>query len=559
MTSVDADIPEFLRAVGEQLRASAVHFVRAGRPVGVRWSDPDVDADDGVLAPEITETLGHDWLLSREPNELSTVQAVDGWWLGIAAVGAPSLPLDGALVAVRDPAGPVTDAERDLLVFAARALSSLTGTAPLGAEREWRRSGHRAAAGLQALCQGLDARHGTLSAFAVRVDELAVVADVLGAGAADEVVRVTRRRIERWAAGAGRVLQLAGADFLVLRDDHPDQAAATADADRLRHLLAGPVDVGSARVTRSASIGVATPRGGPVSAAVLLAVAFGALREAHASGGNHVVLDGATRSCRLERLRLEVELQRAVHNDALRLYYQPEFDLRTGTLTGVEALLRWQHPERGLLQPEEFIAIAEASQAMVEVGEWVLREALRQLAQWQAEFPSTALTMRVNVAAAQFGSPTLVEFVLHEIARHGLSPAQVCLEITERTMPADLSELAAGLNALVKAGARSAIDDFGTGQSSFAHVRELPVDAIKIDRSFVGELIADTRSRAIVTAMMRLADALGLDVVAEGVESHEVAAELVRLGCVRGQGNLLGAAMRPEQVRGLLQAGCLPR
>lgn len=557
VNGVDDDVPEFLRAVGEQLRAAAVHFVRSGRSVASRWTDYDEpDAVSGTIAPDVVESLARDWLLAREPHETSAVRSVDGWWLAFAAVGAPSLPLDGALVAVRDPGSPIADTECELLVFAGRALSSLTGTAPLGSEREWRRSGHRAGMGLQSLCQGLDGRNGMLSAFAVRLDLLSAAADVLGGGAADEIIRTTRRRIERWA-GTGRVLQLAGADFLVLRDDHADATSAAADADRLRHLLVQPVDVGTARVSRTASIGVATSARRAVSASVLLATAFGALREAQASGGNAVRVDGEAQSCQLERLRLEVELQRAVQNEALRLYYQPEYDLRSGALLGVEALLRWQHPERGLLHPDEFIDVAEASQSMTDVGEWVLREALRQLAQWQAEFPRAQLTMRVNVAASQFGSDNLVDLILHEIGRHGLRSRQVCVEITERTMPTNLGDISAGLAALRKAGVQSAIDDFGTGQSSFAHLRQLPVHAIKIDRGFVAELPADVRSRGIVTSMVQLADVLGLDVVAEGVESHEVAAELIRLGCSRAQGNLLGAAMRAEQIRGLLQAAAV--
>jgi EAL domain-containing protein (putative c-di-GMP-specific phosphodiesterase class I)/GGDEF domain-containing protein len=560
-SGVEDDVPEFLRAVAEQVRATSAQFVPADRRVAATWrddpeSDPDGDPAAGPAA-ELVDGLARDWLVRRDVGEVVAVERVDGWWVALGAVGAPALPLDGALALTRPPGSPFADGDCDQIGFAGRLLSSLTGSAPLGSDREWRTSGHSAGLGLHTLYQGLDARGRTATAFAVRLDAMAAVADVLGARVAAEFVTVARRRIEAWA-GNGRVLQLAGADFLVVRDDHPDVTAAALDAERLRHHLLQPVDVGDARISRTPSIGVAAAAPRPTSSAVLLAAAFAAMREAQRAGGNAVHVHGQERSCRLERLRLEVELQRAVHEGALRLYYQPEFDLRTGRLLGVEALLRWQHPARGLLLPEEFIDVAESSQSMTEIGEWVVRESFRQLAQWQAEFPAIPLLLRVNVAAAQFGDDKLVDLIVGELGRYGLGGEQVCIEITERSMPVNLTDLTGALARLRKAGLSSAIDDFGTGQSSFVHLRELPVDVIKVDRTFVSELPTDTRSRGIVSAMVELADAMDLHVVAEGVESHEAAAELIRLGCSRGQGNLLGAAMRPEQIRGLLQAGTGP-
>ncbi|MGH3493155.1 MAG: putative bifunctional diguanylate cyclase/phosphodiesterase, partial [Sciscionella sp.] len=314
------------------------------------------------------------------------------------------------------------------------------------------------------------------------------------------------------------------------------------------------VDVGQVRVSRAVSVGVASTARRSQAPAVLLASAFAAMREAQAAGGNTVRLHGEAQERQLAQLRLELELQSAVREGALRLFYQPEFDLRTGALLAVEALLRWQHPERGLLQPEDFIEVCEASQAMAEVGEWVMSESFRQLAQWQAEFPIVPLKLRVNVAAIQLSDSALADLVVLELSKYGLRGEQVCVEITERSMPTNLTDISVTLQALHKAGVTSAIDDFGTGQSSFTHLRELPVDTIKVDRSFVTGVSTDARSKGVVTAIIDLADAVGLEVVAEGVESHETAAELIRLGCTRAQGNLLGAAMRPEQIRGLLQA-----
>lgn len=555
VSALDGDVPEFLRAVGEQLRAATAQFVRLGSRAAITWHDC-VPPDEGSHAEFLTG-VGLDWLATRSSTDLVTVQFVDGWWVALAAVGAPSLPLDGALLVARGPTSPFVPADRDTVGFAARLLSSTTGTAPLGSDYEWRASGHRASVGLSGLYQALDPRRvgGQLSAYAVRLDALPLVADVLGTDVAEQIMQVTRQRMQDWAGSPDRVVQLAGADFLALRQDRSDDVSAVYDADRLLHLLAQPVSTGAYRIGRSVSVGVATTAGRAQSPAVLLASAFAAMREAQTTGGNTVRLFGEEHARRTAELRLELELQAAVREDSLRLFYQPEFDLRSGTLLAVEALLRWQHPERGLLIPDDFIEIAEASHSIGAIGEWVVRESFRQLAQWQSEFPAVPLKLRLNVAAAQFADEGLVELIVGELARHGLRGEQVCVEITERSMPTNLADIASALAGLRKAGITSAIDDFGTGQSSLSHLRELSVDTIKVDRTFVTDLARDRRSRGIVAAIMDLAGTLGLEVVAEGVESHETAAELIRLGCIRAQGNLLGAAMRAEQVRGLLQAG----
>ncbi|MGH8963628.1 MAG: putative bifunctional diguanylate cyclase/phosphodiesterase [Jatrophihabitantaceae bacterium] len=551
MSAVDGDIPEFLRAVGEQVRAASAQLVRSGSRAAITWEDSPGDSKHA----EFLEGIGRDWLLTRATTDVVTVQFVDGWWVALAAAGAPSLPLDGVLIVTRGPTSPFSEADRELVSFGARLLSSLTGTAPLGSDNEWRSSGHRAGVGISELYDGLGRLDGgLLSAYAVRIDSLALVADVLGADVAGEIVETTRQRMQDWVGATRPVVQLAGADFLALRNDRPDNVSAVHDADRLLHLLVQPIEVGRYRVARTVSVGIATTAGRSQAPAVLLASAFAAMREAQTAGGNAVRLHGEEQARRLAELRLVLELQEAVRDSSLRLYYQPEFDLRTGELLAVEALLRWQHPERGLLIPDDFIEVAEASHSIREIGEWVVREAFRQLAQWQAEFPTLALRLRLNVAAPQFADSGLVDLVVVELAKHGLRGEQVCIEITERSMPANLADISSALSGLRKAGVTSAIDDFGTGQSSFTHLRELPVDTIKIDRSFVADLTSDARSNGIVAAIMDLAGALGLEVVAEGVESHETAAELIRLGCIRAQGNLLGAAMRSEQIRGLLQA-----
>jgi EAL domain-containing protein (putative c-di-GMP-specific phosphodiesterase class I) len=250
---------------------------------------------------------------------------------------------------------------------------------------------------------------------------------------------------------------------------------------------------------------------------------------------------------------ITAELKRAVRAGELRLVYQPEVHLRTGTVVAVEALLRWQHPSRGLLEPSGFIALAEQSTAIDEVGAWVINEALRELATWLAALPNLTVTVRVNVSPPQLGRDEIVSEFGAALKRHGVPGERVCAEITER-VPRDLARLAAALPRLRALGIRSAIDDFGIGYSGLSQLRALPVDVIKIDRSLVAGIAADERGRAILRAVVVLAGELGIVVTAEGVETEQDARALDELGCEYAQGNLLGAPVPAAEILSLLQA-----
>lgn len=250
---------------------------------------------------------------------------------------------------------------------------------------------------------------------------------------------------------------------------------------------------------------------------------------------------------------LTSELERAVRGGELRLMYQPEVHLRTGTVVAVEALLRWQHPSRGLLQPSGFIALAEQSSAINQVGAWVIDEGLRQLAGWLSVLPDLIVTLRVNVSPLQLAQEEIVSVFADALERHSVSGECVCAEITER-VPRDLARLAAALPRLRALGIRSAIDDFGIGYSGLSQLRALPVDVIKIDRSLVAGVAVDERAQTILRSVVGLAGELGIAVTAEGVESEEDVRALDELGCEYAQGNLLGAPMSGAQILELLRA-----
>jgi EAL domain-containing protein (putative c-di-GMP-specific phosphodiesterase class I) len=249
-----------------------------------------------------------------------------------------------------------------------------------------------------------------------------------------------------------------------------------------------------------------------------------------------------------QRFETEMGLHRALERAELRVVYQPILQLATRTLVGFEALVRWEHPERGLISPAEFIPIAEQAGLIVPLGEYVLAEACRQLMHWMAEYAPGPLTMAVNLSGRQFRSPQLVEQVRAVMASTGIGPKQLALEITESVlMETDDADLTLQtVHQLRAMGVYVDIDDFGTGYSSLSSLKRLPVTSIKIDRSFVRTLGIDPKDNAIVSAIIGLAHALGLRVVAEGIETEAQAAELVRLDCDFAQGFLF-ARPRPAQ------------
>jgi len=258
----------------------------------------------------------------------------------------------------------------------------------------------------------------------------------------------------------------------------------------------------------------------------------------------------------LKRLELEGDLRRAIEREEFRVYYQPEVLLENGRIVGVEAVVRWEHPERGLLLPSEFVPAAEETGLIVSIGQWVLEAACQQVRAWQEQYPSDPrLMVFVNLSAKQFQQPNLVDEVAKILQKTGLYPSSLGLEITESVVMEDESLTFITLQELAALGVQLAVDDFGTGYSSMSYLKRFPVSFLKIDRSFVDGLEEDPKGRVILSAMVALAQALDMKAIAEGVETAEQLARLREMGCEMAQGIYLSEPLSSEVVSGLLVTG----
>jgi EAL domain-containing protein (putative c-di-GMP-specific phosphodiesterase class I) len=327
-------------------------------------------------------------------------------------------------------------------------------------------------------------------------------------------------------------------------------------ADNLVSLVAEPIEIAGHHLTRTGSVGIAFARSNPSTDDDLLAQADAALHLAKTQGGNqYVVFDGRLRDAMKERSATELLLRDAIDQGGLLLYYQPEINLRTGQLLAVEALVRWDHPERGILTAAGFIEMAEETGMIVDLGRWVLGEACRQMALWRLQYPKLRFTMRVNMSPAQLATRNIVQLVGKCLTDNNLPGRALCLEITEHAVMQDVNQAVQVLQDLKSLGVSLAVDDFGTGYSSMAQLKRLPVDALKIDQGFVLGLGTDDGDRAIVDATVRLARSFGLDVVAEGVETVSLVHELLSLGCFRAQGYLLSRPKPAAELTPILRNG----
>jgi EAL domain-containing protein (putative c-di-GMP-specific phosphodiesterase class I) len=286
----------------------------------------------------------------------------------------------------------------------------------------------------------------------------------------------------------------------------------------------------------SASVGVALATDADATPEALLRDADAAMYRAKERGSGRVeVFDEALRARIMERLDLENGLRRAIQKDELRVYYQPEVSLSQGRMVAVEALLRWEHPERGLLEPRDFIPLAEETGMIVDIGAWVLNEACRQIAAWRAR--GADIDVAVNVSARQLVQPEIVDVVRDALESSGLPPEALCLEITESAVMSDPEAALATLTLVKELGVKVALDDFGVGFSSLAQLKEmLPLHALKVDRSFISGIADDERNSAIVAAVVMMATTLGLTAIAEGVETEAQAMQARALGCDVSQG-----------------------
>jgi EAL domain-containing protein (putative c-di-GMP-specific phosphodiesterase class I) len=370
------------------------------------------------------------------------------------------------------------------------------------------------------------------------------------------------QRIAAIVGDGSTAARMGGDEFAILIEEGHRAGAAEEVAAAIVAALAVAVEVsdglgGSHIVSGAASVGVAASTDA-AGATELLRHADLALYQAKGGDkGTWQRYQPELHTAMVERLAVRAALREAIEDGQFRPMYQPIVDLHSGLITGVEALVRWEHPARGLLAPYHFIEVAEESGAIVAIGMSVLREALGQFARWRADDPSTSLRyVSVNVSARQFRTPGFVDQVRSAIADAGARPEWLLLEITESLVLRDADQVWADLRALRATGVRIAIDDFGTGYSSLSYLRQMPVDVLKLDKSFIDDILSSDQQRTMVDTIVTLARNLQLAVVAEGVEETGQRDALVAMGCPYGQGYLFAKPVRPagitELVRGVL-------
>jgi diguanylate cyclase (GGDEF)-like protein len=370
------------------------------------------------------------------------------------------------------------------------------------------------------------------------LDHFKIVNDSLGLSAGDELFALVAQRVQRILRTGDSVARLGGDELAVVCNDAEDERTVIAVAERIRSVLAEPFVLATGEVFVTASMGVAMSSGTDDFPERLLRDASVAMFAAKRMGRGRIeVFVEPMRQDSVARLEMESALRRALVHDEFRVHYQPLVRFESSEVMGLEALLRWQHPEHGLVAAEAFLTVAEETGLIVPIGAWVLREACAQAASWIAESTDhAALAVSVNVSARQLADEHLMTIVQDALTDSGLDPALLVLEVTESTLMADRERAIDVLRQLTDIGVRVGIDDFGTGQSSLIFLRSLPVHTLKIDRSFVDGLGRDGDGGAIVAAVVQLGHALGLAVTAEGVETPDQLAQLRALGCDLGQG-----------------------
>jgi diguanylate cyclase (GGDEF)-like protein/PAS domain S-box-containing protein len=401
-------------------------------------------------------------------------------------------------------------------------------------------------------------REGTRSAVLfIDLDRFKRINDSLGHRAGDQILLETADRIAGALRADDTVARLGGDEFTVLCEGISSEAEALAIADKVFEELGHLYEVDDGELYITASIGVALSDG-DASPEQLLRDADSAMYRAKGRGRARTELfDEASRGHAVKRLALESQLHGAIDRGEISLHYQPKVSVAAGRVVGYEALLRWEHPTRGLLVPDDFISVAEDSGLIVPIGRWVLTEAARQAAEWgQGSEPPPV--MCVNLSARQFAQPDIVEMVAGVIEETGVNAESLCLEITESVVMEQSNGTVTTLDELKELGVQLAIDDFGTGYSSLGYLKRFRLDFLKIDRSFVDGLGRDPEQTAIVDAIVRLAQALSLGVIAEGVERAEQLEVLKRLGCDLVQGYLFAYPEPPERAGELLNRPIMP-
>jgi diguanylate cyclase (GGDEF)-like protein/PAS domain S-box-containing protein len=409
------------------------------------------------------------------------------------------------------------------------------------------------------LSQALLALHrapGRVGLLFIDLDNFKMINDSFGHGAGDRLLVEVSQRLSRVSRQGDTVARFGGDEFVLLCSALRDDDDIRLVASRAVRAIGERFDHEGNDFTVTGSIGVVVTDDASADPGELLRQADIAMYEAKSAGRDGFrVFDAKLQDRSQASHEFDSSLRKAIDRHELFLVYQPLFSLGDRSLSGAEALVRWQHPTRGVVPPGDFIPLAEDRGLIGSIDAFVLNEACRQLAEWVAEGEIPAgFTMSVNLSGRQLHDPTLVGRVAASIELHGITPSQLCLEVTETALIGELGEAKATLAALSKLGVRLALDDFGTGYSTLSHLQRLEVDILKIDRSFVEQIGGSDRDREIIGAITAMAHALGLSVVGEGIETDGQLGELASLGCDEGQGFLLARPQPPEQVAALFRA-----
>jgi diguanylate cyclase (GGDEF)-like protein/PAS domain S-box-containing protein len=377
------------------------------------------------------------------------------------------------------------------------------------------------------------------------LDRFKVINDSLGHNLGDQLLVAVAARLREAVRPSDTVARIGGDEFVVVCEDISGAEDAARIAERIAEALKRPFDLRDDEVFLGTSVGIAISGGHDDTPESLLRDADAAMYRAKDGGRNrYEVFDSSMRIQAVERLDMERALRRGLERSEFRLFYQPVVDIRSGRVTGVEALLRWEHPERGLLGPPEFISLAEETGLILPIGRWAIEEACRQGQIWREANPDRPpMRIAVNLSARELAQPDVADMVAAALASTDTDPADLWLEITESVLTPETELMVAALNSLKALGVRLFVDDFGTGYSSLMYLKKFPVDTLKVDQSFVAGLGRDAEDTAIVAGVVGLAQTLGLTAIAEGVETSEQLSALRALGCDLGQGHLFG---RPE-------------
>jgi diguanylate cyclase (GGDEF)-like protein/PAS domain S-box-containing protein len=393
-------------------------------------------------------------------------------------------------------------------------------------------------------------RGGVAALMLVDLDDFKMVNDTRGHQSGDALLRTIAGRLRAELRDTDTAARIGGDEFALLVEHLDDEKEAFAVGDRIRRALAEVCEVDGTEMRPLASIGIAVATDATATATELLRNADLAMYAAKEHGKNRCVLfEAAMHTDAIEREALERSLRAAVHREELTLHYQPTIDLETGRLTGMEALIRWEHPEHGMMSPAQFIPLAEETGIIVPLGRWVLRRACAQLVEWQRIDAERfgGLNINVNLSARQLERPGVVADVRHALEQTGLQPERLVLELTE-SMLAGGDELLVRLHELRALGVRIAVDDFGTGYSSLAYLRRFPIDVLKIDRSFVSGIVSRHTDATLASTIIELGRMLELTTVAEGIEDAEQLELLRSLGCRLGQGFHIAKPLPPEEL-----------